>query len=593
MKKLGALSCSCMLAHMLLAAASNYTWTPTSALWLADPNWNDGSVWADGNTAIFSGNAPTAVSVSGEANAYDVKVSGADYSFSGGGTIVISNGYFDVASGATATVHCALSQPNATPSTANRFRKSGAGALVLKGSGSFDRYIHLAGDMVVDGGTFTITSSLSGAGTDTEPFILANGGKFVVGGGGKVFVKGGYSMNCGVEVIVTNGLFDLTKLTGEFMSSYYPGIADNRVGTVTRGTRSVLTVQDMGIVSGGTFRVSQGGSYPGVINLNPGGIMALNKFNNDSGSSIGAVNFNGGSFVRRKDVSGSLFSHSGTDADAKWGKVTVNIMEGGLHFTDGGKGAIFNRPLLNGTGGVDGGVHLTGLGDNMLELTCANTYTGGTTISNAGTVVISSDSSLGAVPSAPVVNFTFKEGSCYLASATGAGTVDVNANRLIEVAEDTSASFRAYKNSALVLNSAFSALGGWINVIGNNTTLSGTVAFNPGAGATNLAQRLYSFGGVADFRSGVTHLTNLVKNTGTQASIYARGGGDGIGWSSNYKLRPSDFGRRGRDRRRIREHVRLWADRGDKRILEHRQMRGSPERTWQTRTHKHLQRWRG
>ena len=539
MKKLGVLSCSCMLAHMLLAAASNYTWTPTSALWLADPNWNDGSVWADGNTAIFSGNAPTDVSVSGDVNAYDVKVSGAGYSFSGGGTIVISNGYFDVASGATATVHCALSQPNATPAVANRFRKSGEGTLVLKGNGSFDRYIHLAGDMVVDGGTFTITSSLSGAGTDTEPFILANGGKFIVGGGGKVFVKGGYSMNCGVEVIVTNGLFDLTGLSNEFMSSYYPGIADNRVGTVIRGTRSVLTVQDMGIVSGGTFRVSQGGSNPGIVNLNPGGIMALTKFNNDNGNSVGAVNFNGGSFVRRKDVSGSLFSHSGTDADAKWGKVTVNIMEGGLHFTDGGKGTIFNRPLLNGTGGVDGGVHLTGLGDNMLELTCANTYTGGTTISNAGTVVISSDSSLGAVPSAPTVNFTFKGGSCYLASATGAGTVDVNANRLIEVAEDTSASFRAYTNSTLVLNSAFSALGGWINVLGNNTTLSGTVAFNPGAGATNLAQRLYSFGGVADFRSGVTHLTNIVKDTGTKASIYARGGGDSIGWSSNFVLRIS------------------------------------------------------
>ena len=532
MKKLYVLSCSCLLARVLLAA-SNYTWTPTTALWLTDPNWNNGSAWADGNIAIFSGNAPTAVSVSGEANAYDVKVSGADYSFSGGGTIVISNGYFEVASGATATVHCALSQPNATPGTANRFRKSGTGTLVLKGNGSFDRYLHVAGDMVVDGGTFRITSSLSGTATDNLPFILANGGKFIIGGGGEVHVKGGYSMNSGVEVIVTNGVFDFTGLSGEFLNSYYPGIADNRIGSVTKGTRSVLTVQDKGIVSGGTFRVSQGNPYPGIVNLNPGGIMALNKFNNDNGNCSGAINFNGGTLIRRSSGSGDLFG--GTDA--KWGKVSVNIMEGGLHYVDGGTGATFNRPLLNGTGGTDGGVHITGFGDRTLTLKCVNTYTGGTSISNEGTVVISGDSSLGSVPATPTTNFTFKGGTCYLSSATDAGMVELDANRLIGVATGTSARFKAAKNSMLVINSAVSAPDGWINVLGNGTTYSGTVAFNPGAGKTNLACRLHAWGGVADFKSGVTHLTNTVKATGNSASIYAQG--NSSAWSSNYVLRIS------------------------------------------------------
>ena len=537
MKKLYVLSCSCLLAHVLLAAASNYTWTPTSALWLTDPNWNNGSAWADGNTAIFSGNAPTAVSVSGEANAYDVKVSGADYSFSGGGTIVISNGYFDVANGATATVHCALSQPNATPSTAHRFRKSGAGTLVLKGNGSFDRYLHVAGDMIVDGGTFRITSSLSGTGTDNQPVILANGGKFIVGGGGEVHVKGGYGMNCGVEMIVTNGVFDFTGLSGEFMSSYYPNISDNRIGTVTRGTRSVLTVQDKGIVSGGTFRVSQGSSNPGIVNLNPGGIMALSKFNNDNGNSVGAINFNGGTFIRRSNGSGNLFGYSGTDPDAKWGKVSINVMAGGLHYVDGGSGTTFNRPLLNGTGGTDGGVHITGFGDHTFTLNCVNTYTGGTSISNRGTVVISGDSSLGAVPATPTTNFTFNGGTCYLSSIAGAGTVELDAKRLIGVAAGTSARFRAATNSTLVLNSAVSAPDGWINVLGNGTSFSGTVAFNPGAGKTNLARRLHAWGGVADFRSGVTHLTNTAKDTGTNATIYAQG--NNSAWSSNYVLRIS------------------------------------------------------
>ena len=531
----GTLFCLSVLAQSLVAG--DYTWTPSTALWLTDENWNNGSAWVDNNTALFTGNAPTDVTVTGTAQAYDVKVSGADYSFSGAGTIEIPNGYFEVANGVTATVHCALSQPNATPGTANRFRKSGAGTLVLKGSGSFDRYLHVAGDMVVDGGTFRITSSLSGSATDNMPIILANGGKFIVGGGGEVHVKGGYGMNSGVEMIVTNGVFDFTGLSGEFMSSYYPGIADNRIGSVTKGTRSILTVQDKGIVSGGTFRVSQGGSYHGIVNLNPGGIMALTKFNNDSGGALGSVNFNGGTFIRRSNGSGSLFSHAGTDPEAKWGKVSINIMEGGLHFVDGGNGTTFNRPLLNGTGGTDGGVHITGFGDHTLTLKCVNTYTGGTSISNEGTVVISGDSSLGAVPATPTTNFTFRGGTCYLSSESGAGTVELDANRLIGVAAGTSARFKAATNSTLVINSAVSAPDGWINVLGNGTTFSGTVAFNPGAGKTNLARRLYAYGGVADFRSGTTRLTNTVKQTGTDATIYARG--NGSGWSSNYVLRIS------------------------------------------------------
>ena len=535
MKKLYVLPCLCFFAQMLVAG--DYTWTPTSALWLTDANWNNGAVWADNNTALFTGNAPTDVTVTGTAQAYDVKVSGADYSFSGAGTIEIPNGYFEVANGVTATVHCALSQPNATPSTANRFRKSGDGTLVLKGNGSFDRYLHTAGDMVIDGGKFTITSSLSGTATDNLPFILANGGKFIVTGGGEVHVKGGYSMNSGVDIAVTNGILDLTQVSGEFMSSYYPGIADNRGGSITKGTKSVLTIQDKGVVSGVTFRVSQGGSNPGIINLNAGGVLSLAKFNNDSGGSYGSVNFNGGDFIRRSGNSGVLFSHAGTDPDAKWGKVSINIMEGGLHYFDGGSGVTFNRPLLNGTGGSDGGVHITGFSDHSFTLKCVNTYTGGTSISNLGTVVISGDSSLGAVPATPTTNFTFKGGPCYLSSAEDAGTIELAPNRLVGVAAGTSVGFKGAKNSTLVLKSAVSAPDGWINVLGNGTSFSGTVAFDPGAGKTNLANRLYAYGGVADFRSGTTMLTNTVNQTDTGATIYAKG--NNSGWSSNYVFRIS------------------------------------------------------
>ena len=59
MKKLYVLPCLCFFAQMLVAG--DYTWTPTSAFWLTDANWNNGSAWADNNTALFTGTAPTDV----------------------------------------------------------------------------------------------------------------------------------------------------------------------------------------------------------------------------------------------------------------------------------------------------------------------------------------------------------------------------------------------------------------------------------------------------------------------------------------------------------------------------------------------------
>ena len=69
----GTLFCLSVLAQSLVAG--DYTWTPSTALWLTDENWNNGSAWVDNNTALFTGNAPTDVTVTGTAQADDVKVS--------------------------------------------------------------------------------------------------------------------------------------------------------------------------------------------------------------------------------------------------------------------------------------------------------------------------------------------------------------------------------------------------------------------------------------------------------------------------------------------------------------------------------------
>ncbi len=500
----------CGFAAACTAGAVDYVWTPQSALWL-DANWNSGLSWVDGNTAVFNGSAPSSVTVGGDVEAYDVKVNGADYTFSGTGKISIPNGFFEVAAGHTATVSCGLDSSSANyNAVTNRLRKSGDGTLLLKNATTtVDRYLHLTGDTVVDGGTFTITSSLSSADVGRQPFILANSGRFEVTGGAVVKLKGGYAMNAGIEVAVTNGILDFTGLGGEFLNAFYPTFTgvnkDNRGAAISLGTPAVLTVQDKGIVSGGTFRVSQGGAgrpNGGVVNLNTNGVLALNYFKNDSAASLGSINFNGGTLVR-KGGSGSLFS---ANADNKWDGISINVMEGGLYFqNDISNTTTFNKPLLGGVeGGRDGGVHVNCKNDDLVAFTAENSYNGGTSIGK-GNIVINTDASLGAVPDSPEANFTFCGGEGYLRTLENAGTVNVHANRRFAAAEGASARFAAAAGSALVLHSATTAPDTPLRVIGNTSTYTGVVAFDPGEGNTNTFKSLAPLGNV-ELRSGALEL---------------------------------------------------------------------------------------
>ena len=529
------LSLLCSLSPQLYA--SDYIWSPNSSLWLTDANWNSGEAWSDDNVAVFAGAVPADVEISGQVQAMDIKVGGSDYSFSGAGGIVMTNGFFDVADGFTATVDVPISQPNDNSAGAvNRFRKCGPGTLVIRSNAVFDRYLHMAGDTVIDGGTLTITGTTTGATANEQPFLLANGGKFVVAGGGKVTLSGGFSMNSGVEVVVTNGLFDFTSLKNHMLNSYRDRIPDNRFGEIAKGGPAVLTVQDKGIVSGGTFRVTQSAApNTGSVNLNAGGVLALTRLRVENSSCNGSVNFNGGRFLRRTAGSGPLFSYSRNEDE--WNGVSINVMKGGFHFVDGGNGTVLNRPLLNAAEGMDGGVHIEGIaGKNAdVELSSENTYNGGTSIGNGVQLVISGDANLGAQPAVPSTNLLFKGTAGYLVSAADSGEVNLHANRIVAAADAADARFKASTNSSLVVAGRVLAPQGWIATVGNDTTLSGTVAFDPGSGNTNMALRLHSNNARTEVRSGVTRIANVAGGTGANSSVYVQG--NAADWSSNNVLR--------------------------------------------------------
>ena len=513
----GALSLVCLFYCGV--AKADWMWTPQSALWF-DTNWNNGASWSDGNAAIFGSASYTDVTIGGAVAPLDISVNGADYSFLGSGSITMTNGIFSVGDGYTATVFCNVSQPNNSSATrVDRFRKTGGGTLVLKGATSVDRYLQTDGTTVVDGGTFTITSSLADSTAQENLPVIFTGGRFIVDGGATVKFKGNYMMNAGGELMVTNGLLDFTGIGKEWLNAFNGRKidADSRLGSVANGMASVLTVQDAGIVSGTTFRVSQTATGSGSVNLNAGGILALGRFKSDGLWYIGAINFNGGWLVRPNTWSGNIFHYDGTDA-TRWDNISVDILAGGLYYTDGGMGTVFNRPLLCGTDGVDGGVCITSTGDSVISLACSNTYTGVTKV-DKGRIAIKYGRSLGADPIVPSTNFWFLGESGYLCSMADAGVVDVHSNRLFAVADGGEARFAAATNSKLVVHGLVECPASRLLVAGNTDWYSGVIAFDPGENRTNDVLKM-AVEGVAEICSGTFVLRNTAVGSTTSASLY-------------------------------------------------------------------------
>ena len=78
---------------------------------------------------------------------------------------------------------------------------------------------------------------------------------------------------------------------------------------------------------------------------------------------------------------------------------------------------------------IAGGAGLIKAGRGLLTLSGANTYSGGTTVSGGGTLQITSDGQLGAVPGSPTTNIALNGGQLY----NNGGALTLNANRIISL----------------------------------------------------------------------------------------------------------------------------------------------------------------
>ena len=511
----------------LSASAVDYTWlaNPLSANWLTDANWDQGA-WdetATANKAIFGASAQTAVDVNGDVTVPSVAVSGADYAFGGTGTLTV-NGSFNVAAGNTVTVNGPLAQ--AAP-LANRLVKDGDGTLVVKGDSTLGYFAIHAGTVKFDGGTHAITNVSTGAGESAQGLSLAKG-TMVVEGGATVMTTANsmYAANSGVDMYVTNGVFDVWSLKSDYLNAF----KDNIGSFAPR--RSRLTLKDEGMFVVKTFRISKANrtSYPDnpdEVYLGSGGRFVFRTFAMDesAGSKFYAtMNFDGGTLVTTntptdKENSTKLnrFSTGDRNANKCWQNVHLYVKEGGLTIdTQGDCDSYFYKAFESGAE-HDGGITLTG--KHCAYLYATNSYNGGTVVTGGVYCAVDTDRSLGAVPAEPTDNVFIQSSSAYFHFGA---TCETHPNRTFRLGDGIDAQFGTADGKVGRIRGRVLGEKAMFKV---SSLWPGTTALAPEEGVTNRIGKL-QVNGVLRIDSGVTLVTsNCAAGVGVNAPLLINGNG--------------------------------------------------------------------
>ena len=367
-----------------------------------------------------------------------------------------------------------------------------------------------------------------------------------------VYSGGGTIDNNGTSITIGNVLGaatgnGVTSITGP--STQGSGYIGAPLVTITGGTGNPATGYAVMIDDGtgnGTYKVSgivitSPGTYtvdPTTVTLTGGGAgTAASGFTINTGANTsGGMTFQGGGTTTvsvANTYTGNTTVNAGTlsiSSDGNLGAAPGSATPGSLTITNGtlaittgftlnaNRGLAIGPASGSGSGTIDvasgqtltyggivanngagvGGLTKNGSGTLTLTLSPGNTYTGGTTL-NAGSIFITSDTQLGAVPGSPAVNLTFNGGTLYKGNAA----VPLNANRTISLGASGGYLQPGYSQDFSV-NGLITGLGGlginWdtstvtLNAVNNyqgNTTIG---AAGPGYYANNSANVILKMG---------------------------------------------------------------------------------------------------
>lgn len=272
----------------------------------------------------------------------------------------------------------------------------------------------------VSGGTLNLSKHTIGsaAAANTNNVMTVSGNAVVTqnqgsgGGANRELWIGGNNAGSGTLILKDNATWT---------SSAANGSTDVIIGRAASGTQSpvgVLTIQDnaslvvqAGAAAAKVIRMADiSANASGTVNLNGGNISAIG-FQRISGTAT--INVSGGKITALAAGPSFFRNFAGTG-----GNNSINLQAGGLSFDTSGF-AVGITNILSGAGG------LTKLGSDTLTLSAANTYTGGTVVSN-GTLALTGVGSINASSSISVHTSSTLDVSAANAQLSSAGTLTLN-----------------------------------------------------------------------------------------------------------------------------------------------------------------------
>ncbi len=400
-------------ANNLLDADANWT-TPS--------NWVDGVVPALGEIAIFPASAtielpviPSNVSIAG----VQIDNSGADYAFSGAGTLSIGTSGISVSSPTSATANTTtISAPlalaanqawtltnsgaattaltvSAAISGSSTLTKAGDGTLALSGANTY------TGATTVNGGTLRAGASTTVFGNNSAVTLAntvgvtldLNNFNVSIGSLAGVGTTGG-SVNLGTGTLTTGGNNTSTDFGGTFTGAGGAGLIKQGSGTQTLSRVGLALTNIATSINAGTVTYTGGSLSGGSITINNNGTLFFNPGVNRQGQATA------GNVISNNLVIGGATTNLRFAAnDAKWnmtGAISVTSASNAILniFSGNGGGGLgdrnnilFSTPIPNGGGGVTLGLNVTFTGQagaaahaSMVNLSAANTFTGPITV---------------------------------------------------------------------------------------------------------------------------------------------------------------------------------------------------------------------
>ncbi|MGL7857051.1 autotransporter-associated beta strand repeat-containing protein, partial [Salmonella sp. NW758] len=464
-------------------------------------------------------------------------LSGAN-SYSGGtlisdGTLVASNvealGTGDVTDDATLELNTGGTFDNAIGGSGNVV-KSGADTLTLSGSNSY------TGGTTISGGTLvasTVEALGTGDVTNNATLELNTGGDFInnIGGTGRVEKSGDDTLTLSGSNTYTGGtLINGGTLVASNVEALGTGdVTDNATLALNTGGTFDNAISGSGqVVKSGDKMLTLSGanSYSGGTLISDGTLVASNVEALGTGdvTNNATLELNtGGDFTNNISGSGQV-EKSGDDALTLSG---ANSYSGGTLISDGtlvatnvealGTGNVTDNATLEmNTGGdfdnaISGSGQVVKSGDETLTLSGANSYTGGTTISG-GTLVASNVEALG---SGDVTNDAVLElntGGDFINSIGGTGRVEKSGDETLTLSGSNTYTGGTLISGGTLIASNVEALGT------GDVTDNATLALNAGGDFIN------NIGGTGRVeKSGDETLTLSGSNTYTGGTLISDG----------------------------------------------------------------------